>query len=185
MESQMFRLPKTAHLALVIAGLMPMILFSQTQTDDQPAEKQPVDPETQKLFDKFEKQLDGAALVGSFTTVNAESDDAEKLTKERYEIKDVKKMPNGDYWIIKTRIQYGDRDVMVPVPVEVKWAGKTPVITLNKVALPGLGTFGARVVIHDGKYAGTWSHDEVGGHLFGRIEPPAKSEATEEKAAGE
>jgi hypothetical protein len=33
-----------------------------------------------------------------------------------------------------------------------------------------LGTFDARVVIHDQKYAGTWKHGEVGGHLFGTIE---------------
>jgi hypothetical protein len=29
-------------------------------------------------------------------------------------------------------------------------------------------------VIHDGKYAGTWSHDDVGGHLFGRVEKLAE-----------
>ena len=44
-----------------------------------------------------------------------------------------------------------------------------PVITLDNLWIPGMGRFSSRVLIHDGRYSGTWSHDEVGGHLFGRI----------------
>ena len=33
--------------------------------------------------------------------------------------------------------------------------------------IPGLGTFSSRVVIYEGRYAGTWQHGDVGGHLFG------------------
>ena len=77
------------------------------------------------------------------------------------------------------RIQYGEHDLTVPVPVRIQWAGKTPVITLDRVAIPGLGTFDARVVIHDRKYAGMWRHDEVGGHLFGKILPAATAEAAD------
>ena len=71
-----------------------------------------------------------------------------------------------------------DKDVTVPIPLEIKWAGDTPVITLTDLAIPSLGTFTARVVIYDGRYAGTWQHGQVGGHLFGRIEkaPPEKTE---------
>ena len=62
------------------------------------------------------------------------------------------------------------------MPVTVKWAGDTPVMSLDKVGIPGLGTFSARVVLHEGRYAGTWIHDDVGGHMFGAItampEPP-------------
>ena len=61
-------------------------------------------------------------------------------------------------------------DLTVPVPVQVKWAGNTPVITVEKVAIPGLGTFSARVLLDGVRYAGTWSHDDKGGHLFGVIE---------------
>jgi hypothetical protein len=60
--------------------------------------------------------------------------------------------------------------VTLPIPLEIKWAGDTPVITLTKLAIPGLGTFTSRVVIYEGRYAGTWQHDRVGGHLFGKIE---------------
>jgi hypothetical protein len=83
----------------------------------------------------------------------------------------VKKGDEGDLWVITARIKYGNVDLSVPVPVEVKWAGKTPVITLDNITIPGLGTFSSRVVLDQGKYAGTWTHDKVGGHMFGKIVP--------------
>ncbi len=39
-----------------------------------------------------------------------------------------------------------------------------------------MGTFSARVVIYNKKYAGTWTHGKVGGHLFGVIEKAASDE---------
>jgi hypothetical protein len=106
---------------------------------------------------KLEKELTGAKMTGQFTV------------KEEYTIESAKKLDEGDLWLIKARIKYGDKDSVFPVPVEIRWAGDTPVITLDKVAIPGLGTFSSRVIIYDGKYAGTWQHDQVGGHLFGTI----------------
>ena len=79
--------------------------------------------------------------------------------------------------MFRARIRYGDHDVTVPLSLQVKWAATTPVITLDKVTVPGLGTFNARVLIDGDRYAGTWDHGEVGGLLFGRIEhQEAKSE---------
>jgi hypothetical protein len=60
--------------------------------------------------------------------------------------------------------------------LDVKWAGTTAVITLDDLTIPGLGTFSSRVVIDDGKYAGTWRHDKVGGHLFGVVEKLTEQE---------
>jgi hypothetical protein len=64
----------------------------------------------------------------------------------------------------------------------VRWAGDTPVIALDRVTIPALGTFSARVVLDESRYAGTWSHDEKGGHLFGVIErlPEADAETPAE-----
>ena len=76
--------------------------------------------------------------------------------------------------MITARIKYGNTDKSFPVPIDIKWAGTTPIMTLDKVTIPGLGTFSTRVVIHEGLYAGTWQHDEVGGHLFGTIEKAEK-----------
>ena len=61
------------------------------------------------------------------------------------------------------------KDVKVPVGLLIKWIDRTPVIVLDQVTIPGMGTFDARVLIRKGMYAGTWAHGEVGGHLFGNI----------------
>ncbi|MCR9296896.1 MAG: hypothetical protein NXI32_29655, partial [bacterium] len=99
-------------------------------------------------------------------------------SEESYEIQKVEKQPEGDWWLITARIKYGERDMVFPVPLEVKWAGTTPVMTLDNMTIPGFGTFGARVVFHKDKYAGTWQHDNVGGHMFGIVEI-ASTESTE------
>ncbi|MBA2114548.1 hypothetical protein [Bremerella alba] len=115
----------------------------------------------------FEKRLNNVALIGSFT-ISGKEDQAPK--PERYEIKNVRKLEQGDLWLINARIKYGDKDIQLPLPLEVKWAGMTPVITLDKTTIPGMGTFSSHVVIDEGMYAGTWTHGDVGGALFGRIE---------------
>jgi hypothetical protein len=122
----------------------------------------------QQTIDDFSKYLSGTVLTGVFTI------DGQPLTKvqeERYEIRSAKKLEGYDsLWQIVTRIKYGDKDIELPVEINVEWVGKTPVMVMDSVPLPGLGTFSARVVFHDKKYAGTWKHDQVGGHLFGRVE---------------
>lgn len=132
------------------------------------SDSQPDTPEAEEreaLFRQFEETLTGATLVGHYTTGNGE------LSEERYTIENVSHL-KGDYWIFQARVQYGERDITLPVPVQVKWAGDTPVITLTDLYLPGLGTFTARVLIYRGKYVGTWSSGEHGGQMFGRIEKP-------------
>ncbi len=128
------------------------------------------------LFKQFEETLSGVKLVGRFTILG--KDDG-PLPKEEYTINSVAKLPQGDYWLFKSRIKYGENDVTVPLPLEVKWAGDTPIITLTDFTIPGMGTFSARVVIDKSKYAGTWAHGKVGGHLFGVIEKAAAEEPSE------
>ncbi len=141
----------------------------------------------EKRIESFEKMMSGVVMAGSFTMIPPKSDvdgDDEseegvamktpKLFSDRYEIKKVKKLKDGDFWIISARIKYGDKDRTFPVPVEVKWAGSTPVITVDSVTIPGMGTFDARVLIKGKRYAGTWRHDEVVGHMFGMLEPVKK-----------
>jgi hypothetical protein len=71
--------------------------------------------------------------------------------------------------------------VKLPVPLEVFWAGDTPVITLTHAAVPGMGTFTSRVMIYGDRYAGTWQHDKFGGHMWGKIEHGEKSEPADSK----
>ncbi len=124
-------------------------------------------------YANFQKLLTGSKMIGQFTVDGRPLD---KLSAEEYEISKVEKTSDGDVWIIHARIKYGGKDVTVPVPLEVKWAGSTPVLTMDNLTLPGLGTFSARVVLHRDRYAGTWQHDDKGGHMFGKIELPPAAE---------
>jgi hypothetical protein len=129
-------------------------------------------PSQADLFKKFEQTMNGAVLAGQFTILGK---DRQAMPPEEYAIKRVSKLADGDYWLFQARIKYGDKDVTVPLPLEVKWAGDTPVITLTDLTIPALGTFSARVVIDNGKYAGTWTHGDVGGHMFGVIRRNAET----------
>lgn len=131
-------------------------------------------PDRQAREERFKTLLTGVRLVGRFTIdgpPGGEGGDRRPPNDEEYVIRSVAKLGDGDWWTVVARMRYGTVDLTLPVPVEVKWAGDTPVITLDKVAVPGLGTFSSRVVIDGARYAGTWQHDAVGGHMFGRILP--------------
>ena len=129
-----------------------------------------------ELFKQFEKTLTNAEMTGQFTIVGKKV----PPIKETYIIHSVKKMSQGDYWVFSARIKYGNKDITLPMPLQVKWAENKPVIYLDNVTIPGLGTFSSYTVIDGNKYAGTWKHGDVGGHMFGTIAPakpkaPAKS----------
>lgn len=121
---------------------------------------------------QFEKTLSGSVFVGSFTRTDR---DGKTLAEERYTISKVTKV-KGDTWLFQVRIQYGGKDATVPLPLDVKWAGDTPVITLTDLNVPGFGKFTSRVLVYRDHYAGFWAGADHGGHLFGRIErAPAES----------
>ena len=114
----------------------------------------------------FAKLLTGADLVGSFTV-----DGQEGIPKQdRYSITKAAKL-KGNTWAIHARIKYGEVDITVPVAVKVDWAGKTPVLSVADMKIPGLGNeFGSSILFQGNRYAGTWEHGKVGGHMWGRVE---------------
>ena len=120
---------------------------------------------TDELFKSFEKSMKNVRFTGHFTVIGQDR----APSKETYEIHKVEKLGDGDLWIFTARVKYGGKDVTLPMPLPVKWLGEIPVITMHNVTLPGLGTFSAHVVIDGDKYAGTWAHGKVGGHLYGTI----------------
>src|SRR5882724_11978905 len=115
---------------------------------------------------QFQEMLTGATLIGHSTRTNKEG---LAPGEERYTIDKVSKL-TGDTWLFQARIQYGSHDLPLPIPVTIKWAGDTPVITLTDLKLPGLGTFTARILLYRDRYAGTWSGGDHGGEMFGKIE---------------
>ena len=110
--------------------------------------------------------LRGAKFVGKFTIEGKEDTDPKT---EEYTISKCEKLDQPDMFRLTARIKYGEVDSEVPLDLKILWAGNTPVITMDAFWIPGMGTFGARVLIHSDRYAGTWQHDNVGGHLFGVI----------------
>lgn len=135
------------------------------QPPEQPAEA-PAQVEMNDLEKKFEKTMSGATLVGRFT-VEGQAEGDKPPAEERYVISKVTKI-GEDRWMFIARI--GEAKLPVPLPLPVKWAGDTPVISVTKVSVPGMGTYTARVLIYDDHYAGTWDAGDHGGHLWGRIE---------------
>jgi len=138
---------------------------------------------------KFERTLARSVLKGTWQMTTFEGDRPKaplgEARTDQYTIDKLSKA-GGDYWIISARIQYADKDVTIPVTVRVTWAGETPIIVLDKMALPGLGTYSARVIVDGHFYAGTWHGVNYGGVLSGEIvkqEDEHKPAATTQPAA--
>ncbi|MCH2202639.1 MAG: hypothetical protein MK102_11760 [Fuerstiella sp.] len=132
---------------------------------------------------EFSERMATTVLIGSFTIDGQKSKTAPK--EERYEINSVEKSTGG-LWIFTARVKYMKFDATLPIPVPVEWAGDTPVVTLTDARLPGLGEgFSCRVIFHNDRYAGTWQHGAIGGHMFGRIEKQQKKKHSTSSAAVE
>jgi hypothetical protein len=159
--------------ALVVASSI--LLFTEL-ADAQP----PAAPDAAATQAKREAaladMLRGATLEGSFTNTST-GHDATQLTREKYTLGDVKKL-DGNRWLFPTHIQYGDKDIQLPITVPIEWAGDTPVVTVDNVGLPGLGVVSARVMFFADHYAGYWQHGENGGHLFGVIHRRQDADST-------
>jgi len=134
-----------------------------------------------ELEKQFAETMSGATMTGQFTVRG--SDKAPR--KETYTLGRVYKAKTGDYWIFETRIQYGNNDVTLPLSIPVLWAGDTAVITVDKLPVPPLGVYSARVMVHNNQYAGTWDGGDHGGMLFGTITPASKKDGQGAKDSGD
>jgi hypothetical protein len=120
-------------------------------------------PALNALEKEFQDSMAGVALEGQSTY-----DGKPGVADDRYNIEKVEKGA-GDNWTFFVRVNRQGKEMTLPLPIEVKWAGDTPVITLTEKPLPGMGTYTARVVVYKGNYAGTWSGRNGGGKVFGKI----------------
>lgn len=151
--------------------MLAVLLAASPLMADEPAKPAPLDQAA--LEKQFEKDMNGVYLKGFFTLIGRET--KKGLKEEKYTITGVQKL-DGDKWLFKVRIQYGNHDATLPLPLDVKWAGDTPVITLTDFMVPGFGKFTSRVLIYRGQYAGTWEGGKEpdgsihGGNLFGVLE---------------
>ncbi len=135
----------------------------------------------QEAIDNLKTFLEGSKWNGTFTVKGK----GEKLHVEEYEISEAEK-DEGDQWLLLVRIRYMGKDRSATIPVNFHWINRTPVIVIDSLTIPGMGTFDARVIIRKGMYAGTWAHGKVGGHMFGDIKTKAQlAEAEARKAEKE
>jgi hypothetical protein len=140
-------------LLFVIAVLLAINLFRR-HTPQPEAERNRV----------FARSMQGVTLVGRSTRLNSE----QVFGPEYYFIDSVTHV-SGDAWLFHTRLRTGEKEIPVPIPLLLKWAGDTPVITLTDLAIPGVGKYTARVILYRNHYSGTWSGEKGGGQLFGKI----------------
>jgi hypothetical protein len=120
---------------------------------------------------RFQTSMSNVTLTGFYT-----NGEASELKQDRYVVEKISKA-SGNLWKFDVRIQYNGKDIAIAIPVPILWAGDTPVVSLTNFAVPGSGTFTARVLFHDGAYVGTWAAaDGHGGKKFGSIKnnPPPK-----------
>ena len=116
---------------------------------------------------QFAERMRDVTLVGSFTVAGRE----DRVPRpDRYQIVSVEKV-GDDLW--RFNAQCCGVNGAVPFVVPMRFNGDTPVIMMTETSLPGLGTFTVRVFFYGDRYAGTWQHDQVGGHMWGRIEKTA------------
>jgi len=158
----------TTRLArLVVIVVLMLVMFGAGWIVAKTGIGSAVDPASlTQLERQFTEQMKGAALVGQFTVAGRE-DSAGR--PDRYDISSVQKV-GDDRWQFNARMRYGSTDVTLPITVPMRWVGDTPMIAITDFSIPTLGTFTARVLFHGDRYSGTWQHDKVGGHMFGRIE---------------
>ncbi len=136
---------------------------------------------------KFEALLSHAVLEGMWQMTGEGGLTSKRpLTTpkpERYTIVSAEKIGKED-WLIRARIEIADdKDVTIPVPVRVLWAGDTPIITLDEIPIPILGTYSARVMMHGSFYSGIWwsNAKNYGGTMAGRIIKTTQDGVTSDK----
>ena len=120
-------------------------------------------PEMTPVERDFQQMMTSVVMVGFFTV-----GDSTELHDDRYVIENVTKVKDG-LWKFAARVQYNKKDIAVSLNVPVTFAGDTPVISLTRMAVTGLGIFDTRLVIYKGGYAGTWGGGDHGGKMFGNI----------------
>ena len=132
------------------------------QQEQLPAAQPFVPLEMNAAEKEFQASMTNVTLTGFFTVAESNETHEDKYTIEKV----VKVKP--DVWAFDARIQYGKQNYKATVQVPVQWAGDTPVMVLKQYLIQGK-IYSARILIHQGRYAGTWGAPDHGGLMFGKI----------------
>ena len=154
------------HAVLVLVWPVPAQETPKPKDATPPAAAEKPKPTPAELEAKFIATMSKATMTGRWCLIQDGALTPEK--EEKYTILGARKL-EGDSWMIGTKMQYVGREIVAPIPVKVQWAGDTPVIIVDKMTVPGGGTYSARVLIYEHTYAGTWSGGNKVGLLSGMI----------------
>jgi hypothetical protein len=156
---------KYAYLLLIAALLAPtLIAHAAPATQPAMSEKEAA----------FQQMMNNAVMSGSYS-VNGSG---KPPGADHYTLGPVTK-GSGENWTFTATIEYAGHHLPLPIDLPVKWAGDTPVITVDHVSIPTLGTFNARVMIFGDQYVGVWgvANGKHGGQMWGHIEHPTTQPA--------
>jgi hypothetical protein len=146
--------------------------FAQAQTSEPPKDSRksasasnkslPSDPE-----ERFKALFTNATLSGRWARIK-DGVLGEERSGDKYTIVSVVKR-DGDNWTVNAKMKYGEKDLILPVPVRMKFSGDTAVLSVEDLGMPGGGTYTARLLIFERTYSGTWKDQRGGGMLYGTI----------------
>ena len=150
---------------ICVLALFAWVAVAQEASKPETAAK-PV-PSQEELEATFKKTFTKAVMSGRWCSLEEGRLGPEK--KDRYTINSVTKV-GKDVWLMNAKVEYSGKELTVPVPVQVKWAGDTAVIVVDKFAMPNSNNaYSARLVVYNNTYAGNWSGEDHGGMLYGVI----------------
>ena len=148
--------------ALIISVLLQLAHPATAQDAAAPKDPAPALP-MNAAEKQFQESMSNVTMTGFFTV-----GDDPQTHEDKYTIEKITKI-GDDLWNFEARVGYNNREFKAIVKVPVKWAGETPVFTLSNYLIKDHGVFSARILIHNGMYAGTWGAQDHGGKMFGKI----------------
>lgn len=156
---------KRTLVSLVVFVLIPSALIL---TDDKKNGRLTT-PSREELEKQFQEKFNNVTLAGHFRLTQGDKLGPEQ--EELYNVQSVTKLLGNRWNFNGVRIKYGGKDVTLPfpIPVDVVWAGDTPVISVTDLNIPGVGTYTARVMVYRDIYTGAWFASDHGGSMAGSI----------------
>jgi hypothetical protein len=101
----------------------------------------------------FAAMLKNATLRGSWAPIDKRLLGEEQ--EDGYRIVRAEKI-SGSQWTLISRFKFQGKEVNVPFPVIVHFAGDAAVMALDKIPLGDGSLWSARILFHDDVYAGSW-----------------------------
>src|SRR5262245_3542112 len=165
---------KTTLISIALALLFSGRAFAQDKKVNDAGDKpknvttaEPQKPVAADSEERFKALLTNAYLSGRWAPLK-DGELGEEKTGDKYNIVSVTKGV-GENWTVSAKMKYREQEIVMPIPVQVKFAGDTAIMIVEKLAIPGGGTYSARLLFYERTYSGTWSGARGGGMLYGVI----------------